>query len=250
MKHLKWIPPLLLSLLASTAGADDVRVAVAANFTAPLEKIAAEFAGDTGHRLIVASGSSGKLYAQIRNGAPFEAFLSADEETPTRLEHEGLAVSGTRFTYAIGKLVLWSPRPGYIDSRGEVLKSGEFKHLAVANPKLAPYGRAAQELMEKKGLWQSIQPRLVMGENITQTYQFAASGNAELGLVALSQIRKAGGEPQGSFWIVPQSLYSPIRQDAALLANGKGRTAAEQFLKYLKSDKATAIIQRFGYDFP
>lgn len=250
MKHPRWILPLLLGLLATPAAADEVRVAVAANFTAPLEKIAAEFARDTGHRLIVSSGSSGKLYAQIRNGAPFEAFLSADEETPARLEHEGLAVSGTRFTYAIGKLVLWSPKPGYVDSRGEVLKSGDFKHLAVANPKLAPYGRAAQELMEKKGLWQSAQPRLVMGENITQTYQFAATGNAELGLVALSQIRKAGGESQGSFWIVPQSLYSPIRQDAALLANGKGRTAAGQFLKYLKSAKATAIIQRFGYDLP
>ena len=249
MKHPRWILPLLLGLLATPAAADEVRVAVAANFTAPLEKIAAEFARDTGHRLIVSSGSSGKLYAQIRNGAPFEVFLSADE-TPARLEHEGLAVSGTRFTYAIGKLVLWSPKPGYVDSRGEVLKSGDFKHLAVANPKLAPYGRAAQELMEKKGLWQSVQPRLVMGENITQTYQFAATGNAELGLVALSQIRKAGGEPQGSFWVVPQSLYSPIRQDAALLANGKGRTAAGQFLKYLKSAKATAIIQRFGYDLP
>lgn len=244
---MSWIPALLFGLLTNLAAADEVHVAVAANFAAPMEKIAAEFARDTGNKALVSSGGTGKLYAQIKNGAPFEVFLSADEATPAKLEQEGLGVAGSRFTYAIGKLVLWSPKPGHVDPQGEVLKKGDFRHLAIANPKLAPYGRAAQEVLEKQGVWQPLQSRLVFGENIAQTHQFVSSGNAELGFVALSQIRQ-GSANQGSFWLIPQAMYAPIRQDAILLARGKGKTAAEQLLKYLKSDKAAAIIKHYGYD--
>jgi len=250
MKYLNWIPVLIFGLLTHVAAADEVHVAVASNFAAPMEKIAAEFARDTGNLALVSSGGTGKLYAQIKNGAPFEIFLSADEATPAKLEKEGLSVAGSRFTYAIGKLVLWSPKPGYVGPQGEVLKKGDFRHLAIANPKLAPYGRAAQEVLEKQGVWQPLQSRLVFGENIAQTHQFVSSGNAELGFVALSQIRQDSAEHQGSFWLVPQTLHAPIRQDAILLARGKGKTAAEQLLKYLKSDKATTIIKRYGYGLP
>lgn len=250
MKYLNWIPALLFGLLTNLATADEVRVAVAANFAAPMEKIAAEFARDTGSRALISSGGTGKLHAQIKNGAPFEVFLSADEATPAKLEQEGLGVAGSRFPYAFGRLALWSPKPGYVDSQGNILKQGKFMHLAIANPKLAPYGRAAQEVLEKQGMWQALQPRLVFGENIAQTHQFVSSGNAELGFVALSQIRQDSAEQPGSFWLIPQALHAPLRQDAILLARGKGKTAAEQLLKYLKSDKATAIIKRYGYDLP
>jgi molybdate transport system substrate-binding protein len=244
------IPGLLLALLAAGTQAGEVHVAVAANFTAPMEQIAAAFAKETGHKLLLSYGATGKFYAQIKNGAPFEAFLAADDDTPAKLEREGMAVPGSRFTYAVGKLALWSPKPGYVDAQGQVLKAGAFQHLAIANPKLAPYGLAARELMERQGLWQGLQSRLVFGENIAQTYQFVGSGNAELGFVALSQISRPGGAPQGSCWIVPQALYNPIRQDVALLAKGQGNAAAEQLLRYLKSDKAAAIIKSFGYDLP
>jgi len=250
MKYLNWTPALLLGLLTNLAAADEVHVAVAANFAAPMEKIAVEFVRDTGHKALVSSGGTGKLYAQIKNGAPFEVFLSADEATPAKLEQEGLGAAGTRFSYAIGRLALWSPKPGYVDPQGKILKKGDFRHLSIANPKLAPYGRAAQEILEKQGMWRPLQSRLVFGENIAQTHQFVSSGNAELGFVALSQIGQDSAEHPGSFWLVPQALYAPIRQDAVLLARGKGKTAAEQLLKYLKSDKAAAIIKRYGYDLP
>lgn len=247
MNRPNWILSLLLILLAIPAAADEVRVAVAANFSAPMERIAAAFARDTGHKAVISSGATGKFYAQIRNGAPFEVLLSADDTTPAKLEQEGLAVAGSRFTYAIGRLALWSPQPGYVDPQGEILKKGGFRHMAVANPKLAPYGRAAQEVLEKKSLWQPLQPRLVQGENIAQAWQFVASGNAELGFVALSQLKTEGGDLPGSLWIVPAALHAPIRQDAVLLAKGK---AAEQLMKYLKTNKAAAIIRRYGYELP
>lgn len=251
MKRLKsLVPALILSLLAGPAAAEEVQVAVAANFTAPMEKIAAEFAKDTGNRAVLSFGSTGKFYAQIRNGAPYEVLLAADAATPQRLEQEGLAVPGRRFPYALGRLVLWSPKPGYVDSQGDILKKGGFQHLAIANPKLAPYGEAAREVLENGGLWQGLQPKLVLGENISQTYQFVASGNAELGFVALSQVRKGGAEIPGSFWVVPEALHAPIRQDAVLLAKGKDHGAAEQLLGYLKSPKAAAIIKSFGYGLP
>lgn len=239
---------LALCVLLTPASADEVRVAVAANFTAPMERIAAHFTQDTGHKLAIAYGATGKFYAQISNGAPFDVFLAADDKTPARLEKEGLAVSGSRFTYAMGKLVLWSPKEGVVDSQGAVLKQGGFSHLALANPKLAPYGVAAEEVMQKLGVLDALKSKLVLGENITQAYQFVASGNAELGFVALSQVKKEGAEIKGSHWLVPGNLYAPIRQDAVLLTKGKDNAAALQFLKYLRGKPAAAIISGYGYE--
>lgn len=246
----KFIALILPWMLIFPAAADTVQVAVASNFAQPMARIAAAFQRDTGHQLLLSSGSSGKFYAQIISGAPFEVFLSADDEIPQRLEKEGHALAGSRATYAIGKLVLWSPRPGYVDSKGEVLRGGSFARLSMANPKTAPYGAAAREVMERQGVSQSLQARLVQGESIAQAYQFVASGNAELGFVALSQVRNENGESPGSMWLVPQTLYTPIRQDAVLLAKGKGKAAAGQFLAYLRSARAAAIIQSFGYELP
>jgi molybdate transport system substrate-binding protein len=237
------------AVLLSTAAvhADEINVAVTANFAAPLQKIAVEFEKDSGHRIVPSFGSTGKFYAQIRAGAPFAAFLAADDETPARLEKEGEGVAGSRFTYAIGKLVLWSRTGGYVDHRGEVLTKKAFAHLALADPRLAPYGAAGVEVLKALGLLETLQPRFVTAENITQAYQFVASGNAELGFVALSQVYKAGRIAEGSGWIVPQALYQPIRQDAVLLARGKGKPAVEAFLQYLRGDKAREIIQSYGY---
>ena len=234
--------------LSMSLQAAEVQVAVAANFTAPMQKIAADFEKDTGHKAQLAFGSTGKFYAQIKNGAPFEVLLAADDETPAKLEKEGLAVAGSRFTYSIGQLALWSARPGYVDDKGEVLKQGAFAHLAIANPKLAPYGSAAVESLGKLGLLGSIEPKFVQGENIAQTFQFVSTGNAELGFVALSQVFVDGTLKSGSAWIVPDSLHSPIRQDAVVLARGKDNPAALALMKYLKADKARAIIKAYGYN--
>jgi molybdate transport system substrate-binding protein len=231
------------------AQADTVSVAVAANFTAPMQKIAAAFEADTGHKAELSFGATGKFYAQITNGAPFQILLSADDTTPAKLEKDSKAVAQTRFTYAIGTLVLWSAQPGYVDAQGQVLQTGDFKHLALANPKLAPYGLAATQAMDKLGLTTKLQPRWVQGENIAQTYQFVASGNAQLGFVALSQVMVDGKIAQGSAWQVPAQLHDPIRQDAALLLPGKDSAAAAALLKYLRGDKARAIIQAYGYSF-
>ena len=243
-------PSLLLAglLLSLNANAGEVQVAVAANFTAPMQRIAAEFEKDSGHKATLMSGATGKFYAQISHGAPFEVFLSADDETPARLEKDGLAVAGSRFTYATGRLVLWSAREGYVDDRGEVLTKGDFKHLAIANPRTAPYGTAAVEAMRKLGVFDALQPRFVQGENIAQAYQFVATGNAELGFVALSQVLKDGKLASGSAWPVPASLHAPIRQDALTLARGRHNPAAKALLAYLKGDKAKAIIRSFGYE--
>ncbi|NSL54701.1 molybdate ABC transporter substrate-binding protein [Uliginosibacterium aquaticum] len=243
----------LISLLAaiglvSPVLADEVKVAVAANFTAPMQKIAAEFEKDTGHRAVVSTGATGAFYAQIKNGAPFEVFLSADDETPAKLEAEGAGLKGSRFTYAIGKLVLWSAKAGVVDDKGAVLKKGDFAKLALANPKTAPYGAAAIELMKKQGVFDSLQAKIVQGENISQAFQFVSTGNAELGFVALSQVWQDGALKSGSAWIVPASEYTPIRQDAILLGKGAGKPAAEALLKYLKGDKALAVIKSYGYD--
>lgn len=233
--------------LFGTAQADEVRVAVAANFTAPAKIVAADFEEDTGHQAVLAFGATGQFYAQIKNGAPFEVLLSADATTPAKLADEGAAVAGSRFTYAIGRLVLWSAKPGYVDAQGEVLKRGEFKHLAIANPKLAPYGAAAVEVLTALKLLDAVEPRFVQAENIAQAYQFVASGNAELGFVALSQVMQDGKIAEGSAWRVPEGLYPPIRQDAVLLDKGKGKVAAQAWLDYLRGDKARAVIQSFGY---
>ena len=248
---MKLLKPLVLSSLTFAlcpALADDVQVAVAANFSAPMKEIATAFEQETGHKVLISSGSTGKLYEQIRNGAPFQVFLAADDKAPAKLDSESMTVPGTRFTYAIGKLVLWSAKPGFVDGKGEVLKKGVFQHIAVANPKLAPYGAAALETMTKLGVLAGIEPKIVQGENISQTQLFVASGNAELGFLALSQVMKDGKPVEGSMWVVPADLHSPIRQDAALLATGKGKPAAEALMKYLKSDRARVIIKSFGYD--
>jgi len=241
--------PLLLALLAALpAIADEVQVAVAANFTGPMQVIAALFERDTGHKASLAFGATGKFYAQISNGAPFEVLLSADDETPAKLVKEGNAIAGTPFTYAIGKLVLWSADPKLVDAKGAILKKGGFKHLALANPKAAPYGAAGLQVMSKLGVAEAIKPLLVQGENISQTHQFISTGAAELGFVAYSQVIKNGQVGAGSGWIVPGNLYDPIRQDAVILAKGKDKPAAIALMTYLKGDKAKEVIKSFGYE--
>ena len=235
-------------LFVSAANAAEVQVAVAANFTAPIKDIAVEFEKDTGHKVLAAFGPTGGLYTQVKNGAPFEVFFSADDTTPARLESEGEIVPGSRFTYAIGKLVLWSATESYVDEQGEVLKRNEFKHLSIANPKTAPYGLAATQVMDKLGVSEAILPKLVEGTNITQAHQFVATGNAELGFVALSQVYKDGKITSGSAWIVPEDLYEPIRQDAVILNKGKDNPAAAALVEYLKGPKAAAVIRRYGYE--
>lgn len=247
MKPVQLFAPLLALACVFSAHADEVSVAVAANFTAPMKIIAANFEKETGHKAVLAFGSTGKFYAQIKNGAPFQILLAADDETPAKLEKEGATVAGSRFTYAIGALVLWSAKPGFVDDKGAVLAKGDFDHLALANPKLAPYGAAAMETIARLGLTDKLQARIVQGENIGQAYQFAATGNAELGFVALSQVMKDGKIGSGSAWIVPAAMHAPIRQDAAILDNGKGNAAAEALMKYLRNTKTTALIKSYGY---
>ena len=237
------------------AASAEVRVAVAANFTAPCEEIARAFERRSGHRVVVSAGSTGKLAAQIENGAPFDVLLAADAERPALLEKRGAAVAGSRFTYARGRLVLWSPDPALVDGAGKVLADGRFRHLAIANPSLAPYGAAAEQVLSDRGLWQRLRPRLVQGEDISQTYQFVASGAAELGFVALSQLRAAargaaGGQVKGSMWVVPEASYRPIDQQAVLLVGAWGNPAARAFLDFLKGGEARAVIERFGYGLP
>jgi len=239
---------LLLILAAAPAQADQAAIAVAANFSGPAKEIAAQFERETGHRLLLGTGSTGKFYAQIANGAPFDVLLSADVETPRRLEDERLAVADTRFTYALGKLVLWSARNGVVDKDGEVLRKGAFGRIAIANPKLAPYGAAARQALERLGVWESLQGKLVQGESIAQTLQFVASGNADLGFVALSQL--AEGVPAGSTWLVPPSLYDPLRQDAVLLAHGAHNPAARAFINFLRGPLARETIRKYGYELP
>ncbi|MEN9619648.1 MAG: hypothetical protein RL406_1885 [Pseudomonadota bacterium] len=235
------------ALFGVAAQAGEVTVAVAANFTAPMQKIALAFEQDTGHKAQLAFGATGKFYAQIKNGAPFAVLLAADDETPARLEKEGLAVAGARFTYATGRLALWSKSPNLVDDKGEVLRSNSFNKIAIADPKLAPYGMAAMEVIYKLGVQANVVPKLVQGESIGQTYQFVSTENAQLGFVALSQISIDGRITQGSAWIVPQNMHAPLKQDAVLLNAGKDNAAAQALLKYLQGDTAKAIITRYGY---
>jgi molybdate transport system substrate-binding protein len=237
-----------LAAFALNAQADEVQVAVAANFTAPAQAIAAEFEKDTGHKATLSFGSTGKFYSQITNGAPFDVFFAADDSTPAKLVTENQAVAGSRFTYAIGALVLWSAKEGYVDDQGAVLKKNEFEHLSLANPKTAPYGAAAIEALTKLGLLDTLQAKFVQGENISQAHQFVSTGNAELGFVALSQVYKDGKVTSGSAWIVPKNLYEPIRQDAVILNKGKDNPAAAAWVAYLKGEKAAAVIRSFGYE--
>jgi molybdate transport system substrate-binding protein len=248
MKLAHRMATLVLLLCGFAVRAGEVHVAVAANFLAPMQAIAADFAHDTGHRAIVTGGATGSLYAQIRNGAPFEVFLSADQKTPERLDSEGFVVPGQRFTYAVGKLVLFSATPGLVDGKGAILMDGRFTHLAIANPKTAPYGAAGYETLKAMGLGDAVQAKIVQGENIGQTFEFVSSGNAELGFVALSQVAAPGKPAKGSWWLVPAPLYSPIRQDGVLLKAGAGSDAAKALVDYLRSEKAKAVIRSYGYD--
>ncbi|HAW62889.1 MAG TPA: molybdate ABC transporter substrate-binding protein [Pseudomonas sp.] len=247
MRSVRHLCATLLFCLPLTAVADDIQVAVASNFTAPMQKIAAAFARHTGHRAVLAFGATGKFYAQIHNGAPFDILLSADDSTPQRLENDGIGIAGSRFTYAIGTLVLWSPREGYVDPQGKVLSDRDFRHLAVANPKTAPYGAAAMATLDRMGQREKMRPRFVQGENIAQTHQFVASGNAELGFVALSQVIEDGRIGKGSGWVVPADQHTPIRQDALLLRHGEGNPAAQALLEYLRGETAKALIREYGY---
>ncbi len=236
-----------LAAFALNVRAGEVSVAVAANFAGPLSAMSEAFTAATGHRLKVSVGASGKFYSQIVAGAPFEVLISADAETPAKLVAEGRAVPHTQFTYAIGKLVLWSAQPGYVDDQGAVLAAARFAHLAIANPKTAPYGRAAVEVLKARGLHDSLARKLVTGESIGQAFQFVATGNAELGFVALSQVVVPGKPVSGSYWLVPSSLYGQIRQDAVLLKRGEKNPAALALLAYMKSAPAKAVTQAYGY---
>lgn len=232
---------------ADRAAADRIRIAVASNFAATLARIADSFERRSGHEVVLVPGSTGKHYAQIRNGAPFAAFFAADIRRPALLEGEGTAVPGSRFTYALGKLVLWSPTPGLVDPAGKVLENGTFRHLAIANPRLAPYGRAARQALRSLGLRDALEGRLVFGENVGQTFHFVNSGNAEMGLVAYSQVISPERSSEGDYWKLPQSLYSPIEQQAVSL---KDTETTRAFLAYVRSDEAVAIIRSFGYGTP
>ena len=247
-------PSIALILLAAQAasscqigGEYELQVAVSSNFADAATRIADRFEEKTGRKVSLSFGSSGKHFTQIRNGAPFDLFLSADTLRPALLEQEGLAVYGSRHTYAVGKLVLWSPTIGYVDSEGRVLSDGAFRFLAIAHPDLAPYGRAAREVLQAKGLWEDLSDRIVRGENISQAYHFVTSGNAELGFVAASQVIRPGKQFQGSLWAVPDSLYTPIEQQVVLLRDVE---AARDFLEFVKSEEAVQIIHDFGYDTP
>jgi len=232
-------------MLGASALAAETKVAVAANFTEPAKEIAARFEAKTGHKATLSFGASGQFYTQIANGAPYEVFLSADAERPTKAEADGLAVPGTRFTYATGRLVLWSKTPGLIDAKGAVLSSGKFEKLSIADPKAAPYGQAAVETLTKLKLYDTLKPKIVQGSSITQAFQYVQTGAAEVGFVALSQVINEQG---GSRWVVPTSNHTPIDQQAVLLKTGANSEAAKAFLAFLKSKDAKAIIKRYGYE--
>ncbi len=243
----------LLALFPRVSLAEELRVAVASNFYSTIKVIAEQFelktadSSDQQHKVILIPGSSGKHYAQIINGAPFDIFFSADTERARLLEQSERAESGTRFTYALGKLILWSSMDNYVDLKGDVLKSKDFRYLAIANPKLAPYGKAAEEVLKSLNIWTDLGGRIVRGENIAQTFQFVSSGNAKLGFVAYSQIKSLDLSISGSFWEVPQSIYSPIEQQAVLLRDS---ALAREFLSFVKSDESLSIIYESGYGLP
>lgn len=247
LRGFSFLTVLFCALAGTPAHADETTIAVAGNFTRPAQAIAVQFEAETGHHVVLAFGSTGKHYAQISNGAPFEAFLAADAQRPRLLEEAGLAVAGTRFNYAVGKIVLWSPDEDLVDPDGAVLASDKFRHLAIANPRLAPYGEAAQQVLQSQGLWDKLAGRIVRGENIGQAFQFVQSGNAELGFVAASQLMGEQGRLPGSWWEPPQDSYTPITQQAILLREDP---VAREFLDYLRSAAARKIITCFGYGTP
>ena len=233
--------------LSAAAQAEVVQIAVAANFTAPARALAEVFARTTGHEAKLSFGATGAFYTQIKNGAPFDVLLAADNERPARLEKEGDTVPGSRFTYATGQLVLWSAKPGLVDDEGAVLKHGQFGKIAIANPKNAPYGAAAVEAMNKLGLAAALQPKLVTGESIGQTYNFIATGNAELGFVALAQVLDGGKLKSGSMWVVPAQYHAPIIQDAVILNRAASNPAAKAWMELLKTPQSKELIRSYGY---
>ena len=241
---------ILLAAYATTLRAEEAVLAVAANFSAPMQQIATLFQKDTGHTIKLSFGATGAIYAQIKNGAPFDVFLSADQSTAQKLGLEGMAVPNSRFTYATGQLALWSKQKDLVDGNGQILKSNSIQRIAVANPKLAPYGAAALETITRLGLLNELQPKLVQGDNISQTYQFVFTQNAPIGFVALSQIYADDAITSGSAWIVPSHLYKPIAQDAILLRKGSDNAAAKALMLYLKGEKALQIIKSYGYLVP
>lgn len=232
--------------------ADEIKIAVASNFYPTMKELVTHFESitpnsDTTNNIVLISGSSGKHYAQILNGAPFDLFFSADKLRPNMLEKEEVFNNQSRFTYALGKLALWSPFNEYVDSDGQVLYNDDFRFLAIANPKIAPYGIASKETLTSMNLWQDMEEKLVRGENIAQTFQFAKSGNAKLGFVSYSQILSLNSSSEGSYWLVPQDMYQPIEQQAILL---KDSSLGKDFLSFIMSDEALDIIKRNGYDLP
>jgi len=240
--------PLSGLLACLNVAAAEVQVAVAANFSAPMQRIATEFEKDTGHKAVLSFGATGKLYAQVSNGAPFDMLFAADVATPARLEADKRAVEGSRFTYALGRLVLWSSVADMVDAQGDVLMRGRYTHLAVANPKTAPYGAAAVDVLGRLKLLDAVRPKLVQGESIAQAHQFVSTGNAQLGFIALSQVYENGKISSGSGWIVPLTLHAPIRQQAVILAKGRSNPAATALAAYMKLDKTKSTIKSFGYE--
>lgn len=233
-----------LCLAPALVAADELRIAVAANFVPTLQRLSDIFASETGHRVLLSSASTGKHYAQIRNGAAFDIFLAADAERPELLEREGIGVAGSRFVYARGRLALWAPGFAAIDDAAAFLAAGRFRRFAIAHPRLAPYGRAAQQVLERWGLWDGLQSRLVRGENIGQTFQFVATGNAQAGLIALSQLLQVAEAERGGYQSIPEELHAPIVQQALQLRPG---AAAESFLDFLRGGRAAAEIRDAGY---
>ena len=239
---------LALLLFGQASWSATVLVAVAANFSKPMTEIVSQFEKATGHSAKLSFGSSGKFVSQLENGGPFEVLLSADEKGPEKLEQAGLTVPNSRFVYALGKLVLWSATPNFVDDKGKILMTSNFKHLALADPKVAPYGAAAIDVLKKMKLLEKLQPLFVQGENIAQTYQFISTANAELGFLALSQVIENGKIVGGPSWIIPDNLHAPIRQGAVLMKIGAENPAARALIDYLKSIPALAIIKKHGYD--
>ncbi len=247
LARLSGLIAVVCALNVAPAAAATVQIAVASNFMEPAKEIAAAFSAKTGHQTNLSFGPTGQIYVQISHGAPFEVFLSADKERPQQAEKDGFLVNGTRFTYAVGRLVLYSTRPGFVDANGKVLARGDLEHLAIADPAIAPYGLAAVESLGKLGLYDRLKPKIVQGSSIAQTFQFVQTGAAEVGFVALSQVIN---RPDGSRWIVPAKLHSPIDQQAVLLKTGANNPAAKAFMAFLKSANARAIIRRYGYETP
>jgi molybdate transport system substrate-binding protein len=250
VRFASWIAIVFCGATALPGHAEEIAVAAAANLRTVLaEGLAPAFESKTGHHLKISFGSTGGFYAQIKNGAAFDIVLAADDATPEKLELDGLTAPGTRFTYATGTLVLWSSQPGFVDKNGDVLRSDKYKHIALANPKLAPYGAAAVETLRALNLFDGLQEKIVRGEDINQTYQFIATGNAPLGFVALSQVMRKGAVASGSYWLVPAKLYTPIHQDAVILAKAHAKVGAAIFARFLQGEEARAIMRSYGYTF-